>query len=103
MIKKIYKFLFYSALVILAANASYSYASYKMHQELPLYSQLSTKANELTQTYALCSGLLLSNPSEANIKSCNKVKEQLQTVFKQIDSQCPYISFYTKYVQPLLT
>ncbi len=96
--KKIYRFLFFTALVVLGLNAFYNYATYKMHQELPIYNKFSIQAQNLSETYMLCSGLLLSNPTEENIKSCNAIKSKMHALFEQMDDECPYISFYTKYI-----
>ena len=72
--------------------------TYKMHQELPIYNKLSIQAQNLSETYMLCSGLLLSNPTEENMKSCNAIKSQMHVLFERIDNECPYITFYTKYI-----
>lgn len=97
--KNTLKILFFFALGVLIANSAYNFYSYKMHQEIPRYSTLNEKANELTQTYALCSGLLLSNPTQQNIESCEVLRVQLHDLFDQIQEECPYIYFYTKYLQ----
>lgn len=96
--KIILKFLFFFALGILITNSAYNFYSYKMHQELPQYSTLNQKANELTEVYALCSGLLLSNPTQQNLESCEVLRLQLHSIFDQIQDECPYIYYYTKYL-----
>lgn len=70
----------------------------KMKTELDTYLSLVDDMNYLNDTYSLCTGLLKTNPTQTNIDSCNYVFKNIENKVNQIKEECPYISFYTKYV-----
>lgn len=81
--------------------ASLKFIYHKMEQELVTYLVLNEKAKNIQDIYALCDGLIKSNPSEENLSSCNNILDETKTLSKQIETKCPYISFYTKYINPI--
>lgn len=60
---------------------------------------LSNDVNNLSDTYALCQGLINSNPSINNLETCNKVSQKLQKRVKELKEENPYITFYYRYIQ----
>lgn len=74
---------------------------YKMEQELVTYLILNEKAKNIQDTYALCNGLLKSNPSKENISSCNNIVKEIEKLSNEIKEKCPYITFYTSYINKI--
>ena len=64
-----------------------------------MYYKLTDEINHLKDTYSLCSGLLVSNPSIENINSCDFIVKKIDTTLNQINDECPHITFYTKYIK----
>lgn len=89
--------IFTSALFLSAQN----FIHMKMKKEIFIYYELTDKMQILNDTYALCSGLILTNPSDQNIDSCNLVFKEIKVTIDEIDEKCPYISFYTKYISKI--
>lgn len=70
-----------------------------MKGELITYYSLTYEIETLNDTYALCTGLIISNPTEKNIQSCNFVLEKMKFTLSTIKEKCPHIYFYTKYIK----
>ncbi|RXJ89414.1 hypothetical protein CRV01_07995 [Arcobacter sp. CECT 8983] len=93
-------------LVAAILGALFSYGTlkflyYKMEQELITYLVLNEEAKKLQDIYALCNGLLTTNPSNENLLSCNSIVSKVDKLSIQIEEKCPYISFYTTYINKL--
>lgn len=100
--KKLLKIAFVSFL--LSSLFSYGiikFIYYKMEQELVTYLILNEKAKNIQDTYALCSGLLKSNPIKENISSCASILNEIEKLSNEIKEKCPYITFYTSYVNKI--
>ncbi|NVJ54339.1 MAG: hypothetical protein HWD90_11615 [Campylobacteraceae bacterium] len=93
-------------LVAAILGAIFSYGAlkflyYKMEQELITYLVLNEEAKNLQDIYALCNGLLTSNPTKENLLSCNSIVSKVDRLTVQIEEKCPYINFYTTYINKL--
>ncbi|WP_044419567.1 hypothetical protein [Halarcobacter anaerophilus] len=86
-------------LALALVTAASNYLHYKMKDEVIPYYLLVDELNTLNDTYALCSGLLLANPTQINIKNCNYINNKLNLKLEQIKRHCPHIYFYTKYIK----
>lgn len=100
------KKLFKTTLIAAILGALFSYGAinflyYKMEQELITYLVLNEEAKKLQDIYALCSGLLSVNPTQENLSSCNNIVIEVEHLSVKIKEQCPYISFYTSYINEL--
>ncbi|WP_128983213.1 hypothetical protein [Halarcobacter ebronensis] len=69
-----------------------------MKEELIIYYLLVNEIQTLNDTYTLCSGLLIVNPTKQNIQQCNYIYEKIKIKVAQVEKQCPYITFYSKYI-----
>jgi len=76
-----------------------NYFHYKMKTELTAYYKITTKIKKLNDTYYLCTGLLITNPTNQNIESCNLVFEKIKFEIQNIKKECPYINFYINYIK----
>ncbi|MEA1913928.1 MAG: hypothetical protein U9N30_01295 [Campylobacterota bacterium] len=101
--KPIYKFFIFTVFISLTAISLTYVSSYilgkKMNQEAKTYHMISDEIQQLHQTYALCTGLLLTNATPQNIASCSLLKQQLSKKVLDLKEQCPYINFYITYVR----
>ncbi|RXK03056.1 hypothetical protein CRV02_02755 [Arcobacter sp. CECT 8989] len=100
------KKLFKTTLIAAILGAIFSYGTlkflyYKMEQELITYLVLNEEAKKLQDIYALCNGLLTTNPTKENLTSCNNIVSKAENISTQIEEKCPYISFYTTYINNL--
>lgn len=82
-------------IIIISSN----YIHYKMKNELIIYYMIINDLETLNDTYSLCSGLLITNPSNTNLKSCDFIYNKIELKLTEIKENCPYIYFYTKYVK----
>lgn len=91
-------FLLFSFLGLIGSLSFINFFHYKMKNELHIYVELNQEILELDDTYSLCVGLLSTNPSKKNIDSCNLVFNKLKKKTIKIKNECPYIYFYTSYI-----
>lgn len=78
--KYIKKILIYGLVGVIFFYAINTYNDYKRKEELKnLLIKMYKEKNrlKLTDTLVLCEGLLITNPSKENIKTCEEIKRQL--------------------------
>ena len=99
---RLLKIAFISAIIgIVLSFTITNYLHSKMDNELKIYLPLANDMRNLNDMYSLCSGLLSTNPSNENINSCNIVYKNIEFKVNEIKRECPYISFYTKYLSKI--
>lgn len=70
-----------------------------MKDEVIPYYLIVHEITNLKDIYTLCSGLLVVNPSQDNIQTCDLVFDKIEQKTTQIKESCPHIYFYTKYIK----
>ena len=72
-----------------------------MEEEYLTYYFLSSKIEQLNDTYSLCAGLIEVNPSKENIDSCNLIFTNIELTVEKIKEQTPYIYYYTYFINDI--
>ncbi len=100
MIKKLLKSFFYSfvfffsVLVVLAL-----FVNTKLKDEINNYLVTVDKVNQLNDTYIICMGLSMQNPSDEYKKMCELIKEDLNKHYTILEEEYPYMNFYKTLVK----
>jgi energy-coupling factor transporter transmembrane protein EcfT len=95
MIKKMWKSFFYSfvfffsLLVVLAL-----FVNYKLKDEINNYLITVDRVNQLNDTYILCMGLAMQNPTLENKLMCEDIKNDLSKTYTILENEYPYMNFY---------
>lgn len=79
--KYLKEILFYVLVGVITIYATNTYNDYKRKEELKNLIIKIYKENDkakLLDTLALCEGLLITNPSKENTKTCEEIKNQLK-------------------------
>ncbi len=97
--KTIKKIFIATCLGVLFAYTTVSFLHYKIKQELTTYLALNEEVKKLQDIYALCNGLLNTNPIQENIVSCNSIIVKINNISYKMKQECPYIDFYTSYIK----
>ncbi len=96
---KLFKVIIFSGIFgAIIGYGSINYLHSKMEKELLTYLILNAKVKELEDIYALCDGLLKTNPTSKNLGACETISKQVNNLTKDIKEKCPYINFYTSYI-----
>lgn len=90
---KFFTITFFSLVVI--SYFAISFIHNKMEEEYMTYYFLSTKIEQLNDTYSLCAGLIDVNPTKKNIDSCNLVFTNIESTVEEIKNKTPFIYYYT--------
>ena len=100
--RKIIKTTILGAIVgTLISYSALKFIYYQMDKELITYLILQEKSKNISDIYALCDGLLTTNPTKENQQTCDEIIMQVKKIDYEIKQKCPYISFYTTYIQKL--
>ena len=71
----------------------------KLKDEINNYLVTVDKVNQLNDTYIICMGLSMQNPSEQNIDMCELIKKDLNKHYSILEEEYPYMNFYKTLVK----
>lgn len=90
-----YSFVFFFSLLVVLAL----FVNTKLKDEINNYLITVDKINQLNDTYVLCMGLKVYNPSEENKRMCEIIKKDLNNVYTILEEEYPYMNFYKEFTK----